>query len=135
MAHTPQAEYQDSVIYARYSSDTQCNASIEQQIQSCKKFADRLGLRIVQTYKDRAITSTDGKQLGFQQMIKDAKTSQWKYIIVQNFNLFSEDRYVATASKIQFQSMGIKVLSVEEETDNSVLEPLMESMFEFFSQK
>lgn len=43
------------VIYARYSSDSQREESIEGQIRECKEYADRKGITIVATYIDRAL--------------------------------------------------------------------------------
>ena len=40
------------VIYARFSTDKQRDASIEDQVASCRDFAIRQGWEIVQTYSD-----------------------------------------------------------------------------------
>ena len=45
-----------AVIYARYSSDSQREASIEGQLRDCKDYAERNGITIVGTYIDRAST-------------------------------------------------------------------------------
>lgn len=41
-----------AVIYARYSSDLQREASIEDQIEVCRRYAEAQGWSIVGTYKD-----------------------------------------------------------------------------------
>lgn len=46
-----------AVIYARYSSDNQREASIEGQIRECTEFAVRNGLTVVNTYIDRALSA------------------------------------------------------------------------------
>ena len=46
----------DGIIYARYSSHAQKDASIEQQIEECLKYAKEHGINIVGTYADRAVT-------------------------------------------------------------------------------
>lgn len=51
-----------AVIYARYSSHNQRDVSIEQQIEACRKHAAELGLTIIATYEDRAISGrTDNR--------------------------------------------------------------------------
>lgn len=57
----------DAVIYARYSSHNQREVSIEQQIAECTKHAAALGLRIVGTYEDRAISGKTDNRPRFQQ--------------------------------------------------------------------
>jgi site-specific DNA recombinase len=45
-----------TAIYARYSSDLQRDASIEDQIRLCKERAKREGWRVVNCYTDHAIS-------------------------------------------------------------------------------
>ncbi|HBL40083.1 MAG TPA: hypothetical protein DDY98_00320, partial [Ruminococcaceae bacterium] len=40
----------NGIIYARYSSDSQREESIEGQLRECKAFAERNGIVIVDTY-------------------------------------------------------------------------------------
>ena len=47
-----------AVIYARYSSDSQSEQSIDGQLRVCKEYAERENIKIVDTYIDRAMTST-----------------------------------------------------------------------------
>ena len=43
-------------LYARYSSDQQRTASIEDQFRICRGHAEREGWRIENTYRDAAIS-------------------------------------------------------------------------------
>ena len=43
-----------AVIYARYSSDNQRDASIEDQIRQCKAHIEQQRWRLTNTYTDRA---------------------------------------------------------------------------------
>ena len=47
-----------AVIYARYSSDSQSEQSIDGQLRVCREYAERENIKIVDTYIDRAMTST-----------------------------------------------------------------------------
>ena len=68
----------DAVIYARYSSHNQREVSIEQQIAECTKHAAALGLRIVGTYEDRAISGKTDNRPRFQQMMRDAEKGSFR---------------------------------------------------------
>ena len=46
-----------AVIYARYSSDSQREASIEGQLRDCKDYAEKNGITVVGTYIDRAYSA------------------------------------------------------------------------------
>jgi DNA invertase Pin-like site-specific DNA recombinase len=51
-----------AVIYARYSSDSQTENSIEGQLRECKEYAERKGMTILGTYIDRALSAkTDNR--------------------------------------------------------------------------
>ena len=104
----------EGVIYARYSSHSQRDVSIEQQIRACKLFAERHGVKVVKIYEDRALTGTNDKRPGFQQMIQDAKRGGWNYVIVYTLDRFARDRYDSAVYKRQLKNLGVKVLSAME---------------------
>ena len=66
-----------AVIYARYSSNSQTEQSIEGQLNVCNKFAQDNGLYIVDTYIDRAMTGTNDNRPAFQQMLSDSERGKW----------------------------------------------------------
>ena len=43
-------------VYARYSSDHQSEASIEDQVRVCRALAERHGWEVVQVHNDSAIS-------------------------------------------------------------------------------
>ena len=43
-------------LYARYSSDSQREASIEDQLRLCRQHAEKQGWSVVDSYTDRAIS-------------------------------------------------------------------------------
>ena len=48
-----------AVIYARYSTDSQREESIEGQIRECTAYAEKNGFTVVKHYIDRAILRQD----------------------------------------------------------------------------
>ena len=69
------------VIYARYSSDSQREESIEGQLRECYAFAEREGISIFDTYIDRALSAKTDNRPQFQKMIKDS--SKQKHSILE----------------------------------------------------
>ena len=118
------------VIYARYSSHSQRDVSIDQQVRACEAFAERQDIKIQKIYEDRAATGTTDKRPGFQQMIQDAKKSGWNYVIVYTLDRFARDRYDSAVYKRQLKNHGIKVLSAMENISDDPTGILMESMLE-----
>ena len=62
-----------AVIYARYSSDSQNEQSIDGQLRVCKEYAERNGLVVVNEYNDRVMTGTNDNWPALQQMLYDSK--------------------------------------------------------------
>ena len=51
----------NAVIYARYSSDSQREESIEGQLRECREYAERNNMTIVGTYIDRRAFPAQGR--------------------------------------------------------------------------
>ena len=71
-----------AVIYARYSSDSQTEQSIEGQLRVCEDYARTHDILILDTYIDRAMTGTNDLRPNFQRMIKDSGKREWNYVLV-----------------------------------------------------
>ena len=71
-----------AVIYARYSTDSQREESIEGQIRECTAYAEKNGFTVVKHYIDRAISAKTDNRPQFQQMIQDSERGIFDVIIV-----------------------------------------------------
>ena len=61
-----------AVIYARYSSDSQRDESIDGQIRECKEYAERNEITVLSCYIDRALSAKTDNRPEFQRMIRDS---------------------------------------------------------------
>ncbi len=55
-----------AALYARYSSDNQRDASIEDQLRLCRLHADKVGWTVADSYSDRAISGASLLRLAFK---------------------------------------------------------------------
>lgn len=62
------------VIYARFSSHSQTEQSIEGQLKVCYEYAESNHYTVVGEYIDRAISGTTDNRAEFQRMISDSAT-------------------------------------------------------------
>ena len=74
-----------AVIYARYSSDSQTEQSIDGQLRVCEEYAKNNNILILNTYIDRAMTGTNDNRPDFQRMIKDSARREWNYVLVATY--------------------------------------------------
>ena len=126
-----------AVIYARYSSDSQTEQSIEGQLRVCQQYAKNNDIVVVGTYIDRAMTGTNDLRPDFQRMIKDSNKRQWNYIIVYKLDRFSRNKYETTIHKHTLSNNGVKVISAMENIPDTpegiILESLLEGMNQYYS--
>ena len=90
-----------AVIYARYSSDSQREASIEGQLRDCKDYAEKNGITVVGTYIDRAYSAKTDDRPEFQQMIKDSDKKLFDIVLVWKLDCFARNRYDSARYKTQ----------------------------------
>lgn len=103
-----------AVIYARYSSDSQTEQSIEGQLRVRQEFAMQQGILIVDTYIDRAMTGTNDNRAAFQKMLKDSSRKQWQYVLVYKLDRFSRNKFESVIHKKTLRDNGVVILSAME---------------------
>ena len=129
----------NAVIYARYSSDSQREESIEGQLRECHEYAEKKGITIVQEYIDRALSASKDteKRLDFQRMIRDSAKRQFEIVLVWKLDRFARDRYDSAHYKNILKKNGVKVLSatepISEGPEGIILEAMLEGMAEYYS--
>lgn len=126
-----------AVIYARYSSDSQSEQSIEGQLRVCEEYAQRNNILILNTYIDRAMTGTNDNRPDFQRMIKESARREWDFVIVYKLDRFSRNKYESTIHKKTLKNNGVTLLSAMENIPDTpegiILESLLEGMNQYFS--
>lgn len=70
-------------LYARYSSDNQRDASIEDQLRLCRIFVERQGWTIAREYSDHAISGATLLRQGFQSLLKDASQREFDVVLAE----------------------------------------------------
>lgn len=123
-----------AVIYARYSSDNQRDASIDQQVKACTKFAADRGLEVLRIYEDRALTGRTDRRPSFLQMIKDSAKKRFQFVIVYSLDRFSRNKYDSVMHKHTLKENGVTVLSAMEHITDDPTGALMESILEGFAE-
>lgn len=119
-----------AAIYARYSSDSQTEQSIEGQLRVCEEYAQKNNILILNTYIDRAMTGTNDNRPDFQRMIKDSSRKEWNYVICYKFDRFSRNKYETAIHKKALKDNGVKVVSATEFVPDTPEGIIFESMLE-----
>ena len=126
-----------AVVYARYSSHSQGEQSIEGQLAAAKAYAEARGYTIVKEYVDRAMTGRNDNRDEFQQMLSDCQSGQFQVIIVWKVDRFGRNREEITFNKYRAKKHGVRVEYVAETMpegpEGVILESVLEGMAEYYS--
>ena len=101
-------------IYARYSSDMQSEASVDDQIRICREWAEKEGHQIVEIYSDRAISGSSMiLRPGIQDMMRDAGTRKFDFVISEALDRISRDQeeIAGIFKRLKFSNIDIFTLS------------------------
>ena len=127
----------NAVIYARYSSDSQREESIEGQLRECTEYAERNGITVLRSYIDRALSARTADRPEFQNMIKDSEQKLFDVVLIWKLDRFSRDRYDSAHYKHILKKNGVKVVSVKENISDGpegiILESTLEGYAEYYS--
>ena len=72
-----------AVIYARYSSDQQREASIADQIEVCRRYAERQGWTVVDHYSDAALSGASRHRPAFQKLLREAGQRRFDIVLCE----------------------------------------------------
>lgn len=124
----------NAVIYARYSSDSQREESIEGQLRECTEYAEKNDMTVIEHYIDRAFSARTADRPDFQRMIKDSEKHTFEVIIVWKLDRFARDRYDSAYYKKILRKNGVKVISATERIAEGSVGILVESIIEGYAE-
>jgi site-specific DNA recombinase len=103
-----------AVIYARYSSDLQRAASIEDQVRLCKERIKREGWRLTATYVDRAQSGSHHLRPGYQKLLSDARSNSFDLVVAEALDRLSRDQEHIAALYKQLSFANVRIVTLAE---------------------
>ena len=103
-----------AVIYARYSSDNQRDASIDDQVRQCRKRIDSDGWRLTEVYSDHAISGASTLRPGYQKMLEDARNGGFDVLIAEAMDRLSRDQEDIAGLYKQLSFADIQIITLSE---------------------
>lgn len=126
-----------AAIYARYSSHSQTEQSIEGQLAAAHSYATAHGYTVVREYCDRAQTGRNDNRDAFQQMLTDTDKHQFDVIITWKVDRIGRNREDIAFNKHRCKKNGVRIEYVAENLPDSaesvILESVLEGMAEYYS--
>ncbi|MEF2546398.1 recombinase family protein [Aurantimonas sp. E1-2-R+4] len=106
-----------AALYARYSSDNQREASIEDQLRLCREHAEREGWQIVENYTDAAISGASMiLRPGIKTLLTDAQDARFDVVLAEALDRLSRDQEDIAALFKRLRFAGIRIVTLSEGT-------------------
>ncbi|MGC0321112.1 site-specific DNA recombinase [Bradyrhizobium sp. USDA 326] len=101
-------------LYARYSSDNQRDASIEDQLRLCRLHAEKQGWTVVDSYTDRAISGASLLRPGIQELISDATRGKFAIVLAEAMDRLSRDQEDIAGLFKRMAFAGVRIVTLSE---------------------
>jgi site-specific DNA recombinase len=103
-----------AVIYARYSSDLQSNASIDDQVHNCTLRVESEGWTLAEIYSDHAASGATMLRPGYQRLLMDARAGLLDIVVAEALDRLSRDQEDIAALYKQLTFAGVKLVTLAE---------------------
>lgn len=125
-----------AVAYARFSSNNQREESIDAQLRAIREYCEKNGIQLVQVFTDEAVSAKTDNRDNFQQMVKGIIKGAYKVdaVLVHKFNRFARNKYDSALYKKRLKDVGVRVISVTQNIDETPEGELLEGFLEVIDQ-
>ena len=103
-----------AAIYARYSSDLQSAASLEDQIRLCRAHAERAGWTVTQVFEDRALSGGSVIRPGYQRLLEAVLGGEIDVVLAEALDRLSRDQEDIAALFKRLRFLGVTLVTVSE---------------------
>ena len=105
-----------AAVYARFSSENQREASIDDQIRVCTAHLAREGFSVMETYADYAISGATTLRPGYQALLSDARAKRFDIVVAESLDRFSRDQEHIAAFFKHMTFAGVSIVTLAEGT-------------------
>jgi len=103
-----------TAIYARYSTDLQSDASIEDQLRLCRRLIEQNGWTVAESYIDAGLSGASHLRPGYQRLLQDGREGRFEAVVAEGLDRISRDQEHIASFYKQMVFQGIPVITVAE---------------------
>src|SRR5437764_310467 len=103
-----------AVIYARYSSENQREASIEDQVHICKERIEREGWTLTSSYTDSAMSGASRLRPDYQKLLQDVRAGLIDIVVSEALDRLSRDQEDVASLYKHLSFAGVKLVTLAE---------------------
>ncbi len=106
-----------AAIYARYSSENQREASIEDQSRNCERGCAQHGLEVTHRFADEAMSGAKTDRPGYQAVLEGARRGEFDVIVVDEVSRLWRDQEEQWRAVKLLEFLGLHILGVSDGID------------------
>lgn len=114
MRPSPSSRALRTAIYARFSSENQRDASIEDQVRICRARAEREGWLIAETFTDFAVSGSTTLRPGYQALMPAMRAGSVDVVLAESLDRLSRDQEHVAGFHKAAQFAGVRVITLSE---------------------
>ncbi len=103
-----------AVIYARYSTEMQRTASIEDQVRLCRELISRSGWEFIQVFADRAISGSNCLRPGYQNLLEAVRLGAADVVVAEAMDRLSRDQEDIAGLYKRLRFAGVRIVTLAE---------------------
>jgi site-specific DNA recombinase len=103
-----------TVIYARYSSENQREASIEDQLRICKERIAAEKWDLINVFQDKALSGASSLRPGYQALLEGARQGKFDVVVAEALDRLSRDQEDVAAFYKRMRFAGVKIITLAE---------------------
>ena len=103
-----------AVIYARFSTDMQREASIEDQVRICRRLIESKGWLVGEVYADMGMSGASHLRPGYQRLIEDARNGKFDAVVAESLDRISRDQEHIAGFHKQMSFRNVRIVTVGE---------------------
>ena len=101
-------------LYARFSTDMQREASIEDQLRICRERVEREGWTVETVYQDKGVSGATLLRPGIQNLLSDAQKGKFDLVVAESIDRISRDQEDIAGIYKRFNFAGVKIVTLSE---------------------
>jgi len=105
-----------AALYARYSTDKQSGASIDDQLRICERIAERHGFSVSTRFSDAAISGGTTRRPGYQGMLDAARLRHFDVIVAEDTSRLWRNLAEQAPRLAELSDLGVHVVTHDLDT-------------------
>jgi site-specific DNA recombinase len=96
-----------AALYARYSTDKQRDASIDDQFRECDRVAIAAGFDVVARFEDKGVSGGTADRPGYQALLSATRRREFSVIVVEDISRLWRNRAEFGPRSAEFEDFGV----------------------------